>query len=208
MLETADIFEDWDRLCDSVLGQKKIQKKIKLSRNNPTATSDHLEVWESFKDKFKYLEDSDSDSSDDRGKLHIAEDPESDIDDDIPVLRIPERKSKSLYNAPQESIIGSDSITLVEHASINEKYSLVSGRLINNSKRLFSPQSGALAFINGQEDVKSSGILNLADIAKMQGLNISDIEKGTKDAKTILRKKCEKNRGFDNAYTVELLCKF
>ncbi|KAF7995165.1 hypothetical protein HCN44_004637 [Aphidius gifuensis] len=65
---------------------------------------------------------------------------------------------------------------------------------------------GALAFINGQEEVKSSGIPNLADIAKMQGLNISDIEKGTEDAKTILRKKCEKNGGpdaFDNAYNAK-----
>ncbi|KAF7990187.1 hypothetical protein HCN44_010888 [Aphidius gifuensis] len=38
----------------------------------------------------------------------------------------------------------------------------------------------------------------------MQGSRISDIEKGTEDAKTILRKKCEKNRGFDNAYTVAI----
>lgn len=60
--------------------------------------------------------------------------------------------------------------------------------------------ASTLAFITGQT------IPNFEEIAKMQGLNISDIEKGTEDAKDLLRKKCEKNGGpdaFDNAYNAK-----
>ncbi|KAF7998619.1 hypothetical protein HCN44_011027 [Aphidius gifuensis] len=102
-----------------------------------------------------------------------------DFETNTGVYHLHSKQSDKSYNALQESSIGSDTITLVQHAScsprstpqrlpadlkqqwsiltpppdilctrtstttttINEKSSLVNGRLIYNSKRSFSPQS-------------------------------------------------------------------
>lgn len=61
---------------------------------------------------------------------------------------------------------------------------------------------GTLGLINGQDDPTSLITGKLNEIAKTQGLNITDFEKGAEDAKKILKNKCEKNGGpdaFDNA---------